>query len=141
MRGKAVRRPKDEAIDHEIEMWRSFAGTGFPFDETWVRRRVEFAYERAYRPEAWLRQLAARMATRPITTDQASITVPTRVVHGDCDPVVPFAEGEALAAAIPDAEFVAVSGLGHELPPAAWPLLLDLAGAPIRSTKVRQDSR
>ena len=141
MRDKAVRRPKDEAIDHEIEMWRSFAGTGFPFDEAWVRRRVEFAYQRAYRPEAWLRQLAARMATPAITADQTSITVPTRVVHGDCDPVVPFAEGEALAAAIPGAEFVAFSGLGHELPPAAWPLLLDLVGAPIRSSEAHEPSR
>lgn len=96
-----------------------------------MRRRVEFAYDRAYRPEAMTRQLAARMATPPIIADQTSITVPTRVVHGDCDPVVPVAEGKSLAAAIPGAEFVLMPGLGHELPPAAWPQLLELVAAPL----------
>ena len=131
MRGRAVRRPRDAAIDHDVELWRSFAGTGFPFDEEWVRRRVEFAYERSYRPEAMTRQLAARMATPSITAEQTSITVPTRVVHGDCDPVVPVADGIALADAIPGAELVVIPGLGHELPPDAWPRLLDLVASPI----------
>jgi pimeloyl-ACP methyl ester carboxylesterase len=131
MRAKAERRTRDAAIDHEVEMWRSYAGTAFPFDEGWVRRRVEFAYERSYRPEAMTRQLAARMATASITAEQPSISVPTRVVHGDCDPVVPVAEGIALGEAIPGAELVVIPGLGHELPPAAWPGLLDLVASPI----------
>ena len=133
MLAKAVRRPRDKAIDFDVEMWRTFAGTTFPFDEAWVRRRVKFAYERAYRPEAMVRQLAARMATRPITADQTSITVPTRVVHGDCDPVVPFEEGKTLADAIPSAEFVPIPGLGHELPPPAWPQLLEAIATPMGS--------
>jgi pimeloyl-ACP methyl ester carboxylesterase len=133
MRAKAVRRERADAIDNDIETWRSYAGTAFPFDEAWVRRRSEFAYDRAYRPEAMQRQLAARLATPPITGHQDSIDIPTRVVQGDCDPIIPVAEAVALADAIPGAELLVIPGLGHELPPAAWPLLQDAVTAPIES--------
>ena len=125
MRAKAIRRERTQAIDTDVETWRSYAGTAFPFDEAWVRQRVEFAYDRAYRPEAMQRQLAARLATPPITGHQDSLAVPTRVVQCDCDPIIPVAD------AIPGAELMVIPGLGHELPPAAWPLLQDAVTAPI----------
>jgi pimeloyl-ACP methyl ester carboxylesterase len=131
MRAKAQRRARDEAIELEVERCRSASGTAFPFDEAWTRNRVEFAYGRSYRPEAMARQLAARMATPSITDKQTSITAPTRIVHGDCDPSVPDADALALADAIPGAELVVIPGLGHELPPAAWPQLIELFAAPI----------
>jgi pimeloyl-ACP methyl ester carboxylesterase len=45
--------------------------------------------------------------------DCAAITVPTVVVHGDIDGVVPFAVGEYLASAIPGARLVRLEGAGH----------------------------
>jgi pimeloyl-ACP methyl ester carboxylesterase len=45
--------------------------------------------------------------------DIASITVPTVVLHGDDDQVVPFAAGEYLAATIPGAEWIPLAGTGH----------------------------
>jgi pimeloyl-ACP methyl ester carboxylesterase len=45
--------------------------------------------------------------------DCAAIAVPTVVVHGDIDAVVPFAEGEYLASAIPGARLVRLAGAGH----------------------------
>ncbi len=41
------------------------------------------------------------------------VAVPTLVVHGEADETVPFEMGAALANAIPNAELVAVPGLGH----------------------------
>jgi pimeloyl-ACP methyl ester carboxylesterase len=43
----------------------------------------------------------------------ASIRVPTLVVHGTRDEVVPFVLGQQLAAAIAGAELFAVEGAGH----------------------------
>ena len=51
MRAKAVRRARNDAIAHDVETWRSYAGTAFPFDEAWgAPPRAEFAYERATAP-------------------------------------------------------------------------------------------
>jgi pimeloyl-ACP methyl ester carboxylesterase len=46
--------------------------------------------------------------------------VPTVVLQGTEDPVLPFPHGEALAKAIPGAELVVFEGMGHELHPADW---------------------
>ena len=54
------------------------------------------------------------MASRPDSTPQlASITVPTLVVAGEEDGVVPVEEMRAMAAAIPGARFEVVAGAGH----------------------------
>ncbi|MGH3446580.1 MAG: alpha/beta hydrolase [Nocardioidaceae bacterium] len=44
----------------------------------------------------------------------ARVTVPTRVLHGTEDEVIPFRMGEDLAAALPHAELVALPGKGHD---------------------------
>ncbi len=42
------------------------------------------------------------------------IAIPTLVIHGDADPVVPFDMGERVAGAIPGARFVPVPNGGHD---------------------------
>ena len=44
------------------------------------------------------------------------IHVPTLVVHGECDPVIPLAHGRALQKEIPGAELLVLDKVGHELP-------------------------
>lgn len=43
----------------------------------------------------------------------ASIQIPTLIIHGDRDTIVPIAMGEKLAAAIPGAELIVARGEGH----------------------------
>ncbi len=48
--------------------------------------------------------------------DVAKVTVPTLVIQGDADKILPFdATGKKLAAAIPNAKLVTVSGAPHGL--------------------------
>ena len=44
-----------------------------------------------------------------------SLDVPTLVVHGELDALVPLANGELIAKTIPGAELVVVPGSGHLL--------------------------
>jgi pimeloyl-ACP methyl ester carboxylesterase len=46
----------------------------------------------------------------------SSITMPTMILHGDADPLVPTANGENLASRIPEAELVLLPGVGHLIP-------------------------
>jgi pimeloyl-ACP methyl ester carboxylesterase len=50
----------------------------------------------------------------------SSISVPTLVIHGSADPMLPFAHGEALAETIPDAELLRLEGAGHGVDRADW---------------------
>ncbi|HLW03774.1 MAG TPA: alpha/beta fold hydrolase [Ktedonobacterales bacterium] len=68
-----------------------------------------------YRPqpaEAYLRQLQACMGHN--AADRlGQIHVPTLVVHGDVDPLVPVANGKYLAAHIPGARLILYPDTGH----------------------------
>jgi pimeloyl-ACP methyl ester carboxylesterase len=66
----------------------------------------------------------------------ASVTVPTLVIHGSEDPLVPPACGQDTADAIPGAELLVIEGMGHDLPPGSgWPQILDAIVTYIKQTK------
>ena len=53
------------------------------------------------------------------------VRAPTLVLHGSDDPLVPMAGGEHTAANVPAARLRIVPGMGHFLPEALVPLLVD----------------
>jgi pimeloyl-ACP methyl ester carboxylesterase len=48
-----------------------------------------------------------------------SLNVPTLVIHGSDDPIIPVEHGRTLAETIPGAESLILDGYGHALPNAA----------------------
>jgi 3-oxoadipate enol-lactonase/4-carboxymuconolactone decarboxylase len=50
------------------------------------------------------------------TPDLAGIAVPTLVLHGDEDRIVPIDQARAMADTIPGSRFAAVAGAGHLAP-------------------------
>lgn len=79
-----------------------------------ARERAEFAefQRRCATPEQAAASLRA-LYTFDCSNDLADITVPTLVLHRRDDRAIRFELGQDLAAAIPDAEFVAVDGANH----------------------------
>ncbi|MBE7369842.1 alpha/beta hydrolase [Ramlibacter pallidus] len=76
----------------------------------------------------------------------ARVRCPTLVLHGDQDKIVPFAQAETIAAAVPGAQLVTIGGGGHLLnardPVAFARRVRDFVGAaPARSTWVRGMAR
>jgi 3-oxoadipate enol-lactonase len=68
------------------------------------------------------------------TPDLPTIAVPTLVLHGEDDRIIPVEEARAMAAAIPGSHFAAVTGAGH-LAPLEKPEIANAAiGAFLRST-------
>jgi pimeloyl-ACP methyl ester carboxylesterase len=59
-------------------------------------------------------------------------TIPTLVIHGTDDPILPYAHGKALADAIPRARLSTIDGMGHDLPQSQWP---DVAQAIVDLTR------
>lgn len=78
---------------------------------------------RAYYPPGTTRQLLAIMASGSRAQLLRQIKVPSLVIHGAADPLVPLAHGEHTAKCIPGARLEVIPGMGHDLPPVLIPKL------------------
>jgi pimeloyl-ACP methyl ester carboxylesterase len=87
--------------------------------------RAAAGYDRAYRPDGGLRQLAAIAASPDRTEALGELKMPVIVLHGDQDALVDVSGGRATAAAVPGAELIVFPGLGHDLPEPLWPQFID----------------
>lgn len=111
------------ARNHLKRLWGGYAGPGFADREPAMI--AEVAAQVLSRPStrgAMLHQLRATSAWYG-SGRLKKIAVPTTIVHGDCDPLVPVANGMRLARLIPGAEYVELEGVGH-LPPVESPARL-----------------
>jgi len=97
----------------------------FPFDEASQRERVLKNMRRSVYPAGLPRQLAAIIDDGDRTARLASVRTPTLVLHGEADPLVKLAGGEATAKAISGARLVTYPGWGHDIP---LPLIPRIAG-------------
>ena len=111
---------REAIIEDGVNRMRIVHGTGIPFDEGRARKLVTASYDRSnYRP-GYARQMAAIMVAGNRKSALGSITVPTLVIHGGDDPLVPLEGGRDTAEAIPGAELLIIEGMGHSLPPEVW---------------------
>ena len=97
----------------------------FPYNEEQARLMRTKAYDRCFYPIGIMRQAAAISATGNRKPKLASITVPTLVVHGKEDPLVPVEGGIDTADTIPGAELLLLDGMGHSFPPEVAPQILE----------------
>jgi pimeloyl-ACP methyl ester carboxylesterase len=118
-------RDKHAAVEYFVRVFRLIGSKGFPSDEDRVRALAAEAYDRGRSAAGTGRQLAAIMVSGDRTDRLRALRVPTLVVHGRDDPLVPFRGGRATADAIPGARLIAIPGMGHDLPRQVWPQLVD----------------
>jgi pimeloyl-ACP methyl ester carboxylesterase len=118
-------RPAGE-IDHAVKLFKLIGSPGFPTDESLLRARVIESTERSYHPQGFMRQMVAIAADSQRAAALAQMSVPTLVVHGKADPLVPFACGEDTARRIPGAQLSLIDGMGHDLAPGVVNRLLPL---------------
>jgi pimeloyl-ACP methyl ester carboxylesterase len=77
--------------------------------ETWLAARLEHPTA----PEAWRAQYDACGRHLDEGLPEGDVDVPTWVVHGTEDRVVPYANAETLLKRFPHAELVTMNGCGH----------------------------
>ncbi len=112
-------------VAHSLAFARRIAGGGNRFDEEACRFLTLEEIRRAYDPGGFGRQIAAIAVTGDRRSRLATITAPTLVIHGSEDPLIPPACGEDTAASIPNADFMLIDGMGHDLPPALYGTVVD----------------
>ena len=123
-------RPQDphsheRIVDHFMHIYGVIGSPGYPTENEVLRERLSASVRRAYRPAATARQLAAILADGDRTALLGGIRVPTMVIHGLADPLVPVEAGRELARLIPSATLDLIAGMGHDLPQPLWPRFAD----------------
>ncbi len=113
---KPIPKDRDGAIEYMVDFLKLIYGSGLPFDEKFHKRIAAKAFDRSFYPEGTGRQYLAIMAQKDRTDELRKLNVPSLVIHGDEDPLVPLAGGKATSEAIPGAEIMVVQGMGHVIP-------------------------
>jgi pimeloyl-ACP methyl ester carboxylesterase len=111
----------DEAAVIEAQV-RTFAAVASPLchDEARARALVGREIARAGNYQSGQNHATAVGNTPSWRYRLADVRVPTLVIYGTEDPILPPAHSEVLAREIPGAALLAMDGVGHDIPPAAW---------------------
>jgi pimeloyl-ACP methyl ester carboxylesterase len=112
-------------LENSQRSWKRIGSPGFPIEPERMRARAEETYDRGWAASGVLRHMLAVLAQPDRTSDLTRVTVPTTVIHGASDPLVHRSGGRATARAIPEAEHVEITGMGHDLPPQLWSTIID----------------
>ncbi len=114
-----------ELIDMRVAMFTKLAGR-LPVDTAGLRDIATREVGRAINFAAQANHSLAIGASSP--NDRRPLlretSIPTLVVHGTDDPILPYPHGKALAEAIPGAKLLTIDGMGHDLPVQVWPQII-----------------
>jgi pimeloyl-ACP methyl ester carboxylesterase len=110
-------------IEYLLAAVRALGSDAGPFDEAAARDLLRRDVDRTLDIESSQKNHFAMEHGAP-PPGLAHITVPTLVIHGADDPMLPLGHGQALASRIPGASLLTLERIGHELPPAVWDLVV-----------------
>jgi len=113
-------------LENTMGFQRMIGSPGYPESNDELRKKVLDSVARSLHPEGYSRHLAAIMASGSRVKLLKTITAPTLVIHGREDALVPLECGIDTARHIPDARLEIIDGMGHNLPEALMPRLVEL---------------
>ncbi|MGJ8564728.1 MAG: alpha/beta fold hydrolase [Alphaproteobacteria bacterium] len=107
---------RKDAIDRKVWGWGIIGTKDSGSTPEEVRARMEAAYDRSNYPIGPKRQLSAIIETGDVRRYSRRVKVPTLVIHGRADPLVPVEGGMNVAHCIPHADLHIIEDMGHDLP-------------------------
>jgi pimeloyl-ACP methyl ester carboxylesterase len=125
VRSALISRPQSQTIEgiveHYVRLYALIGSPAYPSPPAYLRDRFTTSVKRSYRPAGTARQMVAIAADGDRSTVLAAIRMPTRIIHGRADPLVPIAAGHDLKTKIPHAQIDVIDGMGHDLPAPLYP--------------------
>ncbi|MHA3962676.1 MAG: alpha/beta fold hydrolase [Candidatus Thorarchaeota archaeon SMTZ1-45] len=115
---------RTDYITSQLKAAKVLHGSTYPLNEEYVRNYSERSYDRCYHPQGFSRQLGAVLASGSRNEALANVKIPTLVIHGSIDPLVPVEGGKDTAKSIPDAKLLIIDGMGHSFPTEVVPQIL-----------------
>jgi pimeloyl-ACP methyl ester carboxylesterase len=115
---------RELAIQHGMRIYKAIGSPGFATPDDELRAKVGAAFDRSYYPAGVGRQFAAIVASGSRVEMLKKLSVPTLVLHGADDPLVPVEAGRHTAAQIPGSTLTVIPGMGHDLATGLIPILV-----------------
>ncbi|MBO0732363.1 MAG: alpha/beta fold hydrolase, partial [Acidimicrobiaceae bacterium] len=123
---------REEAAERHLAGLKVWGSPAY-FDVDRITADAHAAFDRVWDPDGRQRQAMAIGSSPSREEALGSLTVPTLVVHGDADRLVPLEFGRQTAAAVPGARLEIIPGMGHDYPPQLWDRLVELISAHARA--------
>ena len=94
-------------------MYKILGTPGTEIDEEEFKKNALLNIKRSSNESGFTRQLIAILADKDRYDEVRNINIPTLVIHGRLDPLIPFEEGKKTAEMIPDSQFLPVDIMSH----------------------------
>src|SRR3954453_14753862 len=137
-------REREAAIERVIKTFKTIGSPGYPFEEQRIPETPGRSFDPGHSQAGIARQLHAITASGDRTSHLRKLDLPAVVIHGKSDvlvnpsgarataripgkgpvPVTPSG-ARATARAIPAARLKLMDGMGHDLPHALWPTIVE----------------
>lgn len=105
-------------LKYRVGYTKAIGSKKYPLDDFFIRSRVMADIRRSgFHPGSARRQFAALLAAGDITRFSQRISVPTTIIHGDADPLVPLRSGLYVHKHIKNAHLTVIENMGHALQP------------------------
>ena len=95
---------REQRVKHGIKLRQTIAGSGYPIADAELRAFVEKNVDRRWYPEGGARQYLSIIASGDRVEMLKTVKVPTLVLHGEDDPLLPVEGGRDVARLVPGAE-------------------------------------
>ena len=103
-----------EYEDALVVNYRVLSGSRFPFNEEKFREQAKDVIAHGHNPFPGHGAAVGQSPHRGVRLSE--IDIPTLVIHGTEDAILPYDHGQALAEGIKNAELMTLEGVGHEIP-------------------------
>ncbi|MBX3092935.1 MAG: alpha/beta hydrolase [Cryobacterium sp.] len=123
--GPGVQPTREQYATGWTDFSRGVIGSATAFDEAATRELHERSFDRTTDASRVWNHMTATVGTPDRVDRLPGLVVPTLVVHGSEDHVVPVSHGHATAELIPHATLTVIDGLGHQFDAAGLDLIVE----------------
>lgn len=107
---------KEDLIRMRMHTYQVIAGPGQPMPQSTLYEMAKLSVERSDDSGGARRQLVAAMATGSLRANLRNIHVPTLIIHGKNDPLIPPRRAEQLHRGIAGSKLLILEEMGHNFP-------------------------
>jgi pimeloyl-ACP methyl ester carboxylesterase len=116
---------REQLVLHGMKLRKTIGSPGYPTPDAELRAFVEKNVDRAWYPVGAARQYLSVIASGDRVELLKTIKVPTLVLHGEDDPLLPVEGGRDVAKLVPGAKIETFPGWGHDFPSGMIPTVID----------------
>lgn len=113
-------KPESSSLDDRLafaqKTWRLIGSPKYPMDSEVIEVFVKALLERGMPRVGTARQMLAVLAAKSRNRQLARLKIPSLVIHGKEDPLIPVECGIDIASSIPNCALELIDGMGHDLP-------------------------